>query len=197
MRCVKRSVTKIYTKTIEIIGITVLFLTVFSEADALDVRVRMGQGGLRDGRAPDGALGGGQVALDLKLTHLPVVVSLASKYYKKSREAEQPYEIQGMSVVYLLYRQPLPTTWSSDVYVGGGIGVLEVPKSTSDNSTMERATGFDAACGISAKAFWRIGVYIEGKYIYCRKTKGSITTVDFSDFGALIGLSLDFGRWTS
>jgi hypothetical protein len=175
----------------------VLLLTVFSEADALDVRARIGQGGLRDGRAPNGTLGGGQLALDLKLTHCPVFVSFASEYYKKSPEAEQSYEIQVMYVGYLLYNQPLPTTWSSDVYLGGGIGVLRVPKSQGDNSTMERAIGFDAVCGISAKAFWKIGVYIEGKYIYSRKTRGSIRTVDFNDFGALIGLSLDFGWWNS
>jgi hypothetical protein len=90
----------------------------------------------------------------------------------------------------------LPTSWSSDVYVGGGFGVLEAPRSDGNDTIMERAIGFDAACGISARAFWKMGVYIEGKYIYSRKGDRGARTVDFSDFGALVGLSLDFGWWT-
>lgn len=179
------------------IGAAVLMLAVWSQADAIDARVRIGQGGLRDERVPDGKLGGGQLALDLKRADFPLVVSIATEYYKKSPQACDPYEIQGMWVAYLLYRRPLPTTWDSDVYLGGGIGLLEVPESGKENTGMERAIGFDAAFGVSTKLFWRIGAYIEGKYLYSRETEEGMRTVDFSDFGALVGLFLDFDWWES
>lgn len=135
--------------------------------------------------------------MDVQLARLPLVVSIATEYYKKSPEASHPYEIHGMLVAYLLYRQPLPTTWNSDAYIGGGIAVLEVPRSDGNDTVMERAIAFDAACGISAKAFWKLGVYIEAKYIYSRKTARTVRIVDFSNVGVLAGITLNFGWWSS
>ena len=184
-----------YMNTLAAISIAVLMLVSFSDAEAIGVRVRIGQGGLADDRAPDGNLGGGQLALDLKPAELPLVLSLAAEYYKKSRDANHPYEIESLQAVRLLYRRQLPVSWSSDVFVGGGIDLLKVPRLESEGGGTVRAIGFDAACGMSARLFWKIGIYIEGKYIYSKKTDKGDRVVDFGDFGALLGLSLDFNWW--
>jgi len=173
--------------------IVVLSLMVFSSAHAVDLTFRLSQGGLRDDRAPDGILGGGQVALDVKLGNLPIVVSIASEYYKKGPIAIHPYEIHGLVVVYVLYTAPLLRKWKSNYYLGGGIGRLEVPKDNENSNAMESGIVFDAAAGINVKVFWKIGIYVEGKYIYSSKTINNIKVIDFSDVGLLVGISLNLG----
>ena len=68
---------------------------------------------------------------------------------------------------------------------------MRVPKVNS-NST-EKGIAFDAAAGINIKAFWKIGIYAEGKYIYSSKTVNNIKVIDFSDVGLSIGFLLNFG----
>lgn len=175
----------------KILVVAVLILMTFSSVHAVEITFRTSQGGLYDKRASENALGGGQVALDVKLGKLPVVVSLSGEYYKKGPDAIEPYEIQGMTVLYVLYSAPLLKNWKSNYYFGPGIGFLEVPKENSN--AMEKGIAFDAAAGINIKAFWKIGIYVEGKYIYSRKTVNNIKVIGFSDVGLLIGISLNFG----
>ena len=171
--------------------VLMLVLIALSSIHAVDISIRTSQGGLYDKRASEDALGGGQVALDVKLNNLPIVLSLAAEYYKKGPDAIEPYEIQGMTVIYVLYTAPILKNWKSNYYFGPGIGYIRVPKANS-NST-EKGIAFDAAAGINIKAIWKIGIYIEGKYIYCNKTDDNLKVIDFSDFGLLVGFSLNFG----
>lgn len=175
----------------KIIVLAVLILMTFSSVHAVEITLRTSQGGLYDKRASGNALGGGQVALDVKLGKLPVVVSIAGEYYKKGRDAIYSYEIQGMTVVYVLYTAPLLKNWKSNYYFGPGIGFLRVPKY--DSNATEKGIAFDAAAGINIKAFWKMGVYVEGKYIYSSKTVKNIKVIDFSDVGLLVGISLNLG----
>jgi hypothetical protein len=178
----------------KLFGITVvaICLNLFSNARAVDFAIRLGQGGLSDDRAPDGALGGGQLALDIKLEELPIAISISQEYYKKSAEATHPYEINGMVVIYVLYVTPLTKKWKSDVYGGCGIGLLYVPKGEGDSDEMERGVVYDGALGINARVFKKMGLYAEGKYVYSSKTVNDVKVIDFSDFGLLLGISLNF-----
>ena len=117
--------------------------------------------------------------------------SLATEYYKKGPDAIESYEIQGMTVIYALYSAPIFKNWKSNYYFGPGIALIEVPKENSNS--MEKGIAFDAAVGINIKAIWKIGIYIEGKYIYCSKTVDNIKVIDFSDVGFLVGFSFNFG----
>ena len=77
-------------------------------------------------------------------------------------------------------------------YLGGGVGGLSVPK-IDDSDSMERGILFDAVCGINVKVYWKIGLYIEGKHLYSRKAIDNVRVIDFSDVGAMVGLSLNLG----
>ena len=171
--------------------VALLYLMTFYSVHAVDVAFRTSQGGLYDERASENSLGGGQLALDVKLNDFPIVLSIAGEYYKKRPDAIYSYEIQSMTVVYVLYTVQLLKNWKSNYYFGPGIGFLEVPKENSN--TMEKGIAFDAAAGINIKAFWKIGFYAEGKYIYSSKTVNNIKVIDFSDVGFLDGVSLNLG----
>ena len=179
--------------------ITILSLSIFSSAQAVDVTLRLGQGGLRHDSAPDGVLGGGQLALDVKPCKYPIAISISQEYHKKDPVADSPYEIESLVAVNMLYVATIakkkpeeePVVYAVG-YLGGGVGGLSVPK-IEDPDAMERGVLFDVVCGINIKIFWKIGFYIEGKYIYSSKTIDNIKVIDFNDVGAMVGLSLNLG----
>lgn len=179
------------TRLAVVVAFALGLLTYCSGARALPVTLRLGQGGLRDERPDDGKLGAGQLALDVKLGKLPIALSVAQEYYKKSPEAEEAYEIQSLVVTNALYVRT-PIERRAKAYLGGGIGVLWVPKGADGApDEMERGIMFDLAGGVNVRAFWKIGVYIEGKYIYASKTRDGVKVIDFSNGGALVGVSLN------
>lgn len=179
--------------------ITILSLSIFSSAQAVDVTLRLGEGGLRHDSAPDGVLGGGQLALDVKPCKYPIAISISQEYHKKDPVADSPYEIESLVAVNMLYMATIAKKKPEEElvvyavgYLGGGVGGLSVPK-IEDPDAMERGVLFDVVCGINIKIFWKIGFYIEGKYIYSRKTIDNIKVIDFNDVGAMVGLSLNLG----
>jgi hypothetical protein len=179
--------------------VAILSLSVVFSAQAVDVSLRLGQGGLRHDSAPDGVLGGGQLALDIKLGKHPIAVSISQEHHKKDPVADSPYEIDSLTAANMLYiatvakKKPeeKPVVYAVG-YLGGGIGRLGVPKIRNPDA-MERGVVFDVVCGINVNAFWKIGFYIEGKYIYSSKTTDSVKVIDFSDFGGMVGISLNLG----
>ena len=68
-----------------------------------------------------------------------------------------------------------------------------MPKSDVESNNSERGILFDAALGINTRVFRKLGVYVEGKYIYSSKTRNNVKVIDFSDFGLLVGISYNFG----
>lgn len=70
--------------------------------------------------------------------------------------------------------------------------MLYVPR-VDDPDARERGILFDLVGGINIKVFWKVGLYVEGKYIYSSKTTDNIKVIDFSDFPVLVGFSLNFG----
>ena len=88
--------------------------------------------------------------------------------------------------------RPIFRKWKSNIYLGGGTGVLWVPKGDGSGD-MERGILFDIIGGINIKAFWKIGLYGAGKYIYSSNSTNNVKVIDFSNVGALVGISLNFG----
>ena len=177
--------------------VAVVSLGAFSSAQAVDVSLRLGQGGLRVDRAPDGVLGGGQLALDIKLGKRPIAISISGEYHKKDPDADSPYEIDNLVAANALYMVPVARRESEEkkvgytvAYLGGGAGWLDSP-GIGNPDVMERAPMFNAVCGINVKAFWKIGIYIEGKYVYSSKTTDNVKVIDFNDFGGMVGISVN------
>ncbi|MCK4510742.1 hypothetical protein KAW64_03335 [bacterium] len=155
----------------------VAILSLAASAGATELTVRLGQGGFRDDRASDGQLGGGQICLDVTLNDLPFTVSIGHEYYTKSPDPTQSYEISSIVMGTVCYVMPLAEKWPTDLHLGGSVGGLRIPQG-------EKAVALQAIARIRTKAFWKLGIYAEGKYIY---SKGEL--IDFSEVALLIGIS--------
>jgi hypothetical protein len=189
-------------KSIHVVVITMLIMSIFTSAHAVGITARFGMGLLWDDRASGGTLGGGQLALEMRLNTIPLAFQLANEYWNKGNlehayEIESYYAAKVLLVGYIgdimpfLFTIP-PTTKTTYLYLGGGAGRISVPQIIDDPS--ERVTGmaFDAVCGANVRLFWKIGLFVEGKYLYSKKTTNNIEVIDFSDLGCLAGLSLNF-----
>ena len=174
-----------------IIVIAILSLGAFFNAQAVDITLRFGQGGFRDARAPGGILGGGQIALDVKLGEFPIAISTTLEYYTKDPVADSIYEMSGIIVVNALYLVPR-THERVDFFLGGGIGKVDVPRGAAYPDVMVMGIMYDIVAGINVEAFWKIGFYIVGKYMYSSKEIDNIKVIDISDFIGLVGISLNF-----
>lgn len=172
-----------------VVAFIIISLAAFSSAQAVEVTLRLGQGGLWEDRAPDGKLGGDQLAVDVKLGERPIAISVSQEFYTKDPVADSSYEIGSLVTVNVLYMTQIIKE-RANVFIGGGIGGLSAPR-IDDPGIMERGFLFDLVGGVNVKAFWKIGVYVEGKYIYCKKIIDNINVIDFSNPGFLVGISLN------
>ncbi len=175
-----------------IIIISILSMVVFSHTHVADLTLRLGQGGFYDDRSPLGKLGGGQVTLDIKPIRYPFAISLTTEYYTNSNKPTHPYEIAGLLAVNLLYMKKPFKTERVNVFMGGGMGRLEVPK---EDKPDDREIGivYNLEAGINIRAFWKIGFYGISKYLYAHKEKNNIKVIDFSEFIVLLGITFNFG----
>ena len=164
-----------------------------SEGKRVYFTFRLGQGGFSDDRSPIGKLGGGQLTLDIKPTKLPIALSISSEYYTNSADPTHSYEIPSLLAINLLY---MATPFKSEritVFGGGGLGWLEVPKGENEPDTMVRGGLYNLEGGINVRAFWKIGFYGVGKYLYAQKTSDGIKRIDFNENIVLLGITLNFG----
>jgi len=99
----------------------VAILAFAASAGATELTLRVGQGGFRDDRAPDGELGGGQVFLDVTFSDLPVTLSVGQEYYTKSPDPTQSYEISSIVMGTVCYVIPLAEEWPTDLYPHKGL----------------------------------------------------------------------------
>ena len=90
--------------------------------------IRTGQGGFNDNRSPIGKLGGGQLTLDIKPARFPIGISISGEYYTNSADPTHSYEIAGLTSVNLLFMTKLFRIDRANLFIGGGIGELEVPR---------------------------------------------------------------------
>lgn len=178
-----------------------LLTCIFSSAHAVGLGVRLGQGILWEDRASDGTLGGGQLALDIRLHTIPIAFQVAGEYWNTG-SLEDPYDIESYEAVKALFTIPIgsimpflftePVVRKNDyIYLGGGIGRISVPMIDNPDDR-ERCIAYDVVGGVHIGIFWKLGLFAEGKYLYSSKTTNDIKVIDFSDFGILLGISLNF-----
>ena len=176
-----------------IIIISILSMAICSYAHVADLTFRFGQGGFSDDRSPLGKLGGGQVTLDIKPVKYPVAISLTSEYYTNSNNPTHSYEIAGLLAINLLYMKKPFKTERVNVFMGGGMGRLEVPKGEDKPDDREIGVVYNLEAGINVRAFWKIGFYGITKYLYAQKEKNNIKVINFSEFIVLLGITFNFG----
>ncbi len=155
--------------------------------------IRLGQGGFKDNLSPNGKLGGGQIALDIKPRKFPIAISVSNEYYTNSSNPTNSYEIAGLIAVNFLYMTKLFKTEAVNLFVGGGIGGLEVPKGEDEPNAMERGILFNFEAGVNIRIFWKIGFYGIYKYLYANKEVNNVKVIDFREHIVLLGITFNFG----
>jgi hypothetical protein len=145
------------------------------------VAIRLTQGGLDEERDPDqGALGGGLLALDVRLGETSLWLSLASEYYKKQAGAVEPWEIDTMGSLYLLYRPGTGSGARLQPSAGVGAGVLTT-------GSGHKGLVTTVAVGANIRILRRLGFSVEGRYLHSRKMEAGQRIIDFSSPGLLVG----------
>lgn len=158
----------------------------------IDFTFRYGQGGFTDNRSPIGKLGGGQLALDVKLSKFPIAISFFSEYYTNCADPTHSYEIAGLFGVNFLYVTKLFKIERADLFAGLGLGGLGVPKSEDKPSPLEKGIFYNIEGGINIRAFWKIGFYGIYKYLYAQKKVNNLKVIDFSEHIVLLGITYNF-----
>jgi len=165
-----------------------------STEEKIHFTIRLGQGGFTDDRSEIGKLGGGQLALDIKLDKYPIAISFSNEYYTNSADPTHTYEIASLIALNFLYMTKVSKTERVNLFAGGGMGVLEVPKGVEESDAMERGIMYNIEGGINIRAFWKIGFYGIYKYLYAKKEIDNMKVIDFSEHIALLGITFNFGR---
>jgi len=158
----------------------------------VDFILRFGQGGFRDSRSPIGKLGGGQLALDIKPSTLPIALSISSESYTNSANPTHSYEISSLLSVNMLYMAQLFNIERTNYFLGGGIGWLEVPKGEDDPDARVKGNLYNLEAGIHVRAFWKIGFYGVAKYLSAQKKVNNIKVIDFNEGIILLGVTFNF-----
>lgn len=158
----------------------------------IDITIRFGQGGFTDDRSPIGKLGGGQLTLDIKPRKFPIAISISNEYYTNCADPIYSYEIASLTAVNLLYMTKISKTERVNLFVGGGIGSLEVPKGVDESDAMEKGILYNIEGGINIRAFWKIGFYGIYKYLYAKKERNNVKVIDFSEHIVLLGIAFNF-----
>lgn len=162
------------------------------EDDNFDFTFRFGLGGFRDSRSPEGGLGGGQLALDIKPVKSPVAYSISSEYYTNSADPTHSYEISDLLSLNVLYMAQLFDYERTNYFVGGGIGWLKVPtpSSTTDSSLTGQLYNLEA--GIHIKTFRTVGFYATAKYLSAQREVNNIKVINFNESIILLGITYNF-----
>ncbi len=154
--------------------------------------LRLGQGGFSDDRSPIGKLGGGQLTLDIKPINYPIAISITNEYYTNCPDPTHSYEISSLVAINLLYITKLFKSGKTDIFLGGGIGQLEVPKGENEPDAMVNGIVYNFEGGFNIKLIGPIGFYGIGKYLYAQKKADSIKVIDFSERIVLLGFTFNF-----
>lgn len=162
------------------------------EDDNFDFTLRFGQGGFRDSRSPEGGLGGGQLAFDIKPVKSPVAYSISSEYYTNSADPTHSYEISGLVSLNVLYMAQLFDYEKTNYFIGGGIGRLKVPtpESATDSSLKGRLYNLEA--GIHIQTFRTVGFYATAKYLSAQREVNNIKVINFNESILLLGITYNF-----
>jgi len=160
--------------------------------EQFDFVVRLGQGGFRDSRSPENALGGGQLTLDIKPKAAPIALSLSSEYYTNSPNPTHSYEIENLYSVNILYYSNLEEIERLSYFFGGGVGWLKVPEGESNPEKVNSGNLVNLEAGVNYLAFWKIGVYGIVKYLRAQKSENSKKVINFDEKIVLLGFTFNF-----
>lgn len=163
-----------------------------SKEKKVDFTIRLGQGGFTDDRSPIGKLGGGQLTLDIKPINIPIAISISNEYYTNSADPIHSYEIATLTAVNILYMTKVLKSERANLFAGGGIGRLGVPKGVDDSDAMNKGILYNIEGGINIRAFWKMGFYGIYKYLYSKKEINNVKVIDFSEHIVLLGLTFNF-----
>lgn len=155
-------------------------------------RVRFGQGGFRDSRSPINKLGGGQLALDIRSDTSSMALSISSEYYTNSANPSHSYEIVDLTAFNVLFMEKLPAFAKADYFIGGGFGLLAVPKDGENVSGTVNGHHYNLEAGIHYQYFRKIGFYGLYKYLHADKKSNNVNVIDFDENIILLGISYNF-----
>ncbi len=172
--------------------IFIIPMHLYAEDDKLDLTIRWGQGGFSDSRSPEGGLGGGQLALDIKPKDLPVAISLTYESYTNSPEPTHSYEISNITAINALYLLQLFNYDKLDYFFGGGIGKIKVPKGEENSTGYFSSTLYNLEAGVNFRYFKYVGFYSVIKQIKAKEYADKIKVIDFNETILILGLTFNF-----
>lgn len=163
-----------------------------AKEDSFDYTVRYGQGGFSDSRSPEGKLGGGQIAFDIRLKDSPFSILLSSEFYKNSQFPTHNYEISNFDSINLLYNTNFPLIKNTSLFFGGGIGRLSAPESESIPGSIVSTDALNIELGLYFRPYKQFGFYAVLKHLQADKETNNIKIINFNETIFLIGISYDF-----
>ena len=199
----EKHIIKKHLLTLIILFITISFIelsaiSIISKSDSSSTEenvlliIKYAQGGFVDSRSPIGKLGGGQFGVGVKLKSFPIGISITQEAYTNSPDPTNTYEISGLIIVNFYYMTKLFNTDWINLYVGGGVGALEVPKGEYYPDEFEMGAVYDIEAGINLIAFWKVGFYGVYKYLYSQKEINNEKVIDFNEHILMLGITLNF-----
>jgi len=155
----------------------------------VDLTLRHTQGGLSKADLHGAmSLGGGQVALDVRLGDLPLWVSLAGEYYKEYfPSAKETWEIEQLGALYLFYKTERLPRLRAELFAGLGVGKLTT--GGDDQGTDEGAPVYEVFVGINRQVYKRWGLWVDVRHLRSQKERDQVRVVDFSSDGLMVGVT--------
>lgn len=172
----------------------------FAETDQIDQEnrspitysVRYGMGGFSESRSTEGSLGGGEIAFDIHLEHLPLSFSISQESYTNSSEPTHSYEIARMVSASVFYTDIINNMDKVRYFLGIGTGKINVPRS----ETSPKPYVSDSYINISSRIHYQLSthfsLYAMLKHLSADKSVNSVNIIDFNDTIFLFGLGYDF-----
>ena len=162
------------------------------QEQAANLVVRLGEGGFRDSRSPEGKLGGGQVAFDIKPGASPIAFSISFENYTNSADPSHIYEIEQLVAFNVLYMGQFESMRKLKYFFGGGFGRLEIPGDEINLDNNINGTLVDFEAGVNYQVFRNVGLYGVMKYLRSEKSVNNENIIDFNEGIFLLGLSFSF-----
>ena len=155
----------------------------------VDITLRHTQGGLSRADLPGAqSLGGGQVALDVRLGDGPLWLSLAGEYYKEYfPSAKHTWEIEQISALYLFYKTERLPRLRAEFFAGLGVGKLST--GGDDQGVDEAAPVYEVTAGINRQVYKRWGLWVDVRHLRSQKERDQARVVDFSSNGLMVGVT--------
>ena len=180
--------------------INITSFSTFSETSQSDTEtdnpfeysVRYGMGGFSESRSPEGVLGGGQVAFDIHLTHLPLSFSISQESYANRADPKYPYEIARMVNANVFYYDNFNSLDKFSYFLGLGAGKISVPRSETSPKPYVSDSYINIASRIHYKISTHFSLYLLVKHLAADKSVNNVDVINYNDTIMLFGLGYNF-----